>query len=192
MVQVDLPAAFAYGQVYAMLSRRYLKKERSLFQSRLLGPLNLFLSVCFAPVGMFLLIGWPAWEVMYSTDWMENPFDRPLVAAFYVLFEISMIFIGNAGYITAHAWYRREKDNLVLIGAITSSFLAILPFALRPGVWWNIGTYSQVQQGAGYSFWDSPFFGGWLVFMSYLAISSILAGIWFKKRGDALSLKEGI
>ncbi len=104
MVQVDLPAAFAVGQIFAILSRGYLKKESRKFTNRLIGPLNVFLSCCFAPVGMFLMIGWPAWEVMYWTGWVEAPFDRPYVAGFYVLFGISMVVNEKVGFILANLW----------------------------------------------------------------------------------------
>ncbi len=66
MVQVDLPAAFAVGHIYALLSKGYLKKEKRLFTNRLLGPLNFFLTCGFVPGGLFLLVGWPAWEVTTS------------------------------------------------------------------------------------------------------------------------------
>jgi len=64
MIQVDLPAAFAVGQVFSMLSKKYLVKETELFTSKLLGPFNFYLTCGFVPGGLFLLVGWPAWE-----DW---------------------------------------------------------------------------------------------------------------------------
>jgi hypothetical protein len=91
MVQVDLPAAFAIGQAFAYLSRDYLKKDPSLLTNRALGPFNFYMACCYAPVGMFLLVGWPAWEIMYRGPWLDVPFDRPWVAGFYVLFGVVMV-----------------------------------------------------------------------------------------------------
>lgn len=183
MVQVDLPAAFAVGQIFAALSKGYLRKEPQLFTNRLLGPFNVYLSCCFAPVGMFLLIGWPTWEVMYVTDWLEAPFDRPLVAGFYILFGIVMVVLGNVGFILAHHWYRHGRDAWVRIGAIVGLILTILPFLLRFGIWWHVGSYQQVVvEKAGYSFWDPPFFTGWATIMTFMVISLVAMGLWLKKK----------
>jgi hypothetical protein len=186
MVQVDFPAAFAIGQIYGLLSKEYLKKDPRIFTNRLLGPLNFFLSCGFAPGGLFLLVGWPAWEVMYTTPWVEDPYNKPLVAGFYVLFMIIMVVLGNVGFILAHHWYQIGKDRWVLYGSAAGVILTIFPFLLRWGVWLNIGTYSEVAANSGYSFWKPPFFSGWLVLMSYLAVSIIGMGVWLKTKGSQL------
>lgn len=190
MVQVDLPAAFAVGQVFALLAKKYLKNEPSIFTNKLLGPLNFYLCCCFSTVGMFLLVGWPAWEVMYVSGWVENPFDRPLVAGFYVVFLIAMMLLGNFGFMLGHYWYKKGKDKLVVIWAIIGVILTALPFILKWGVWWNIGTKSQIEAGTGYSFFKPPFFYGWLVIISYLVIGTVLTGLWFKKQGSKISKKK--
>jgi hypothetical protein len=182
MVQVDLPAAFAVGQVYALLSKKYLKKEPDIFKHKLLGPLNLYLSCGLSMTGLFLLIGWPAWEVMYTTGWVENPFNRPLAVAYYILFVIGMMLLGNIGYMLAHYWYKKGRDKWVIVGSIVGLIATFLPFLLRWGVWWKIGTYAEVAGGGGTPFWSPPFFHGWLAIMSYFFIFTILMGIWFKKQ----------
>lgn len=186
MVQVDLPAAFALGQIFGFLSKDYLKKEKDLFKSKLLGPFNFFLTCGFVPGGLFLLVGWPAWEVMYVTSWVENTYDSPIKAAFYVLFVILMVILGNFGYILAHHWYQKGKDKWVIIGSAIGLFLTVLPFMLKWGVWMNIGTYAEIQSGAGYSFWDPPFFHGWLGIMSYLGLVIFLSGLWFRTKSKQL------
>jgi hypothetical protein len=177
MVQVDLPAAFAIGQVFAALSRRYLQQEPHLFSHRLLGPFNFFMACCYVPVGMFLLIGWPAWEIMYVSDWLDNPFDRPAVAGFYVAFGVVMMLLGNAGFILAHHWYRQGRAAWVRIGIGVGALLTGLPFLLKWGVWMQVGTHAAVQGGRGYSFWDAPFFHGWLVIMSLMVVSIVGMGL---------------
>ena len=186
MVQVDFPAAFAIGQIYGWLSRNYFKKEPRKFSNRLLGPLNFFFSCGFAPGGLFLLVGWPAWEMMYATHWVEDPYDKPLVAGFYVLFAVLMVILGNVGFILAHHWYRKGRDRWVVYGSIAGVVLTLLPFLLRWGVWLNIGTYAEVRAGSGYSFWNAPFFHGWLALMAYLGICIIGMGIWLSRKGSRL------
>lgn len=186
MVQVDLPAAFAVGQIFALLSKEYLKKEPRTFTNRLLGPLNFYLSCGFAPGGLFLLVGWPAWELMYATGWAEAPYNRPLAAGFYVLFAVIMVVLGNVGFIMAHRWYQKGKDAWVVYGSISGVALTLLPFLLNWGVWLKIGTYAELASRGGYSFWQPPFFSGWLAIMSYLAVCTIGMGIWLSKRGSRL------
>lgn len=182
MIQVDIPAAFTIGQIFALLSKKYLKQEPDKFTNKLLGPINLYLSCGFAPGGLFLLIGWPAWEVMYMTNWFQIPYNNPLVTGMYVLFVIVMILLGNLGFILAHQWYLKGKDKRVVIASIVGGFLTILPFMVKYGVWWRVGTYEEIQAGISYSFWEPPFFHGWLVIMGYLVTVSILMGLWLKNR----------
>ncbi len=188
MVQVDLPAAFAIGQICAILSKDHLRKEENTFCNRLLGPFNFYMACAFAPVGMFLLIGWPAWEVMYVSGWVENPYNRPWVALFYVLFAIVMIVLGNVGFILGHRWYRQGHDKRVMIGAIIGVALTLLPFVLRWGVWFKVGTFGEVTGGGGTSFFDPPFFAGWAGIMSYMAITTVAMCIWLKKKGNRLAI----
>jgi hypothetical protein len=149
MIQVDLPAAFTVGQVFALLSKKYLKGEPDIFTNKLLGPLNLYMTCGFSPAGLFLLIGWPAWEIMYITGWVEMPFNRPLVAGFYILFLIAMVLLGNLGFMLAHYWYRKGKDKWVVYGSIAGGILTVLPFLLRWGVWWKVGTLAEIEAGGG-------------------------------------------
>lgn len=187
MIQVDLPAAFTIGQTFALLSKKYLQQEPDLFTSKLLGPFNVYLSCGFAPGGLFLLVGWPAWEGMYSVQWIENSFNNPLIAAFYVLFVIAMILLGNAGYILGHFWYKTKRDVFVIAGIVAGIFLTALPFILNWGCWSQIGTYAEIQTGGGYPFGEPPFFNGWLGIMSYLFITGILSGFWIRGKSRKLA-----
>ncbi len=180
MIQVDLPAAFAIGQTFALVSNSYLKKEPDLFTSKLLGPFNLYLSCGFALGGLFLLVGWPAWEAMYTVPWIENAFDNPLVAAVYVFFYMGMILLGNIGFILGHYFYRKGKDSWVIAGIVIGVILTLLPFILRWGCWERVGTFAEVTSGGGYTFGQAPFFTGWLIMILYLFVAGIGAGIWFK------------
>ena len=184
MVQVDLPAAFTVGQIFAWLSRDYLVKDPHLFTNRLLGPFNFFMSCCYVPVGMFLMIGWPAWEVMYQTEWVENPFNRPWVAAFYVLFAVVMIILGNVGFLLAHHWLRTGRERWVVVGASIGAVLTVLPFVLRWGIWMDVGTFAEVMAGGGTSFWDAPFHPAWLTIMSYMVLTLLAMGVWLKVKGN--------
>jgi len=174
MVQVDIPAAFTLGQFFALATKKYLRGEPNLFTSRLLGIFAFYLTFGFIPVGMYFMVGWPAWEVMYVTGWVENTFNNLPVIYFYVGFMMLMIVLGYVGYILGHYWYRKGKDILVVIGATVGTILTLLPFALRWGVWFTIGTYADFVAGTGYSFFKPPFVIGWLVIMLYWVGMTVL------------------
>lgn len=182
MIQVDLPGAFAVGHFCAFLSRHYLKQEPDKFTNNLMGPLNLYLSIFFVPAALFLLIGWPSWESMYLWSWLEFPYNKPLVSGFYVTFMIFLIVLGNFGFIFGHQLIRLGKDNLVFVISLFSLILTVLPFFLRWGVWMRIGTYADFHAGLGYSFWEPPFFYGWLFIISYLLIAMLIFWWWLWKR----------
>lgn len=187
MVQVDLPAAVAVGQGFALLTTDYLKREASLATNRLLGPLNLYLVCGLAPAGLYLLVGWPAWELMYVTGWFENPFDRPLAAAAYVVFVMAMVVLGNASFMAAHSLIQRGRERAVRWATVIALLLTVLPFGVRWGVWLQVGTFDQIKASAGYSFWSAPFFPGWVCVMSYLALTTVAFGIWLRKVGNRMS-----
>ena len=98
-----------------------------------------------------------------------------------------MVLLGNVGYIFAHWCYQTGKDKIVPWTTAAGFFLTILPFLIDWGVWMKVGTYDEVMQGGGYSFWDPPFFYGWAIIMSWLAITTVGTGIWFKKKADRFS-----
>lgn len=175
MVQVDIPAAFTIGQLLAMMAKKYLRSEDHLFLHRLTGLVNLYISCGFVPIGLYLLVGWPAWEVMYVSDWAEKTFDNPPVAVFYVAFVVAMILLCNVGFVLAHICYRRSKDRIVTITTLIGAAATLLPFVLKWGVWMKIGSYATITSGGGYSFFDPPFFAGYVPIMLYGLVTLVAA-----------------
>jgi hypothetical protein len=189
MVQVDLPGAFAVGQIFAILSRKYLIKTDSKFDHKLMAPLNWYLTFIFAPVGMFLLVGWPGWECMYWWRCVERPMFRPFIALFYVLFYVAMVAIGNLSYILAHHLYLKGKDKLVNVLAVIGVIGTFLPFVLWPFTWLHVGTYSQyhaIPRETTNMFRIPSFFVPWLLIMSYFVIGTVLFGLWLKRKANRL------
>ena len=190
MVQVDLPGAFAIGQVFALLSKKFLRKEKHKFTHRLMAPISWYFSLIYAPVGMFLLIGWPAWEGMYWWDWVEQPTTNPWVAGFYLAFFFSMVIIGHVSFVLAHKLYAQGKDRWVIILGSIAGVLTFLPFFLWPMTWNYVGTYAQYhampKETTG-MFSTPSFFFSWLIIITYLVAGSILFGLWLKKYAAKLS-----
>lgn len=190
MVQVDLPGAFAAGQIFALLSRNYLQKEENRFDHRLMGPIGLYFALIYAPIGMFLLFGWPAWESMYWWEWVERPAFNPPVTFFYISFYLSMILIGNASYIIGHSLYLMGKDKIVNILVIIGIVATLLPFILWPFTWYHVGTYAQyhaVPKQTTTMFNAPSFFFSWLVVMGYFTIATVIFGIWIRRYSARLA-----
>lgn len=189
MVQVDIPAAFAVGQILAILSKRYLKKENLKFFHKLMGPLNWYYTFIFAPVGMFLLVGWPGWECMYWWKWVERPMFNPFIALFYVLFYMSMVAIGNFSYILAHHLYLKGKEKIVNILTVIGLIGTVLPFILWPFTWFHVGTYDQyhaVPRQTTSMFKTPSFFYPWLFIMGFFVIGTLGFCFWLKKKADRM------
>ena len=93
-----------------------------------------------------------------------------------------MIVLGNAGFMLAQKLYHIGKDKIVIVIALIGAFLTVLPFIVKWSVWMDVGTFADINNASVYSFWDPPFFYGWLVSMSYLVITTIIAGFFFKNQ----------
>lgn len=190
MVQVDIPGAFAAGQIFAVLSKKYLKKEEREFTHRLSGPIGWYFSLIYAPIGMFLLFGWPAWEGMYWWEWIETPAFNPPVAFFYIFFYIAMIAIGNLSYVLGHRLYKKGKDQTVNILAVVGVIVTILPFFIWQLTWYHVGTYAQYHADPREttSMLSTPsFFYSWLLIMGYFAIATVIFGLWIRKYSGKLA-----
>lgn len=190
MVQVDLPGAFAAGLIFAILSKKYLQKEKKKFTHRLMGPIGCYFSLIYAPIGLFLLFGWPAWESMYWWKWIEQPAFNPAVAFFYIAFYLAMILIGNISYSIGHSLYKNGKEKIVNILAAIGIILTLLPFFLWPFTWNYVGTYAQyhaVPKETTTMFATPSFFYPWLLVMGYFVIASVIFGIWLKRYSEHLA-----
>ena len=190
MVQVDIPGAFAVGQIFAVLSKKYLIREENKFTHRLMAPIGWYFALIFAPVGMFLLFGWPAWESMYWWKWVEQPAFNSPVAFFYLAFYLAMVLIGNMSYIIGHSLYRKGKDKIVTILAVLGVIATLLPFFLWPLTWYHVGTYAQyhaVPRQTTTMFATPSFVFPWLGIMSYIAGGSVIFGLWLKKHSKKLT-----
>ena len=182
MIPVTLPAAITLGFIFSFITKKILKEEAELFHHRLLGFFNIYIICGFVPAGMFFLTGWPSWEMMYLTGWLENAFDRPLVAGFHVAYYVLMILLANTGFILGHYLIRKEKETFVIIGLVSGALVTIVAILLRLNVFFTIGTYAEIQQNRGASFVEGPFFIGWIIIMSYMALTTVAAILIMRRR----------
>jgi len=93
MVQVDVVWSYAFGATFAAAAARQIEKEESPFQNKYFTALLLFLSILFAPSGLYLLWQFPHWETMQvARTWSDIP------AWLVCLFGVTNITQGILGF----------------------------------------------------------------------------------------------
>ena len=190
MLQVDLPGAIAIGQLFAILSRKHLERKKNIFTHQLIGPISWYFALIYAPVGMFALVSWPAWETMYWWEWIEHSDFNPSVALFFVAFYMSMVLLGIISYILAHKLLIVGKYSVVNVLALLGAIVAFLPFFLWPDNWLYIGEYAQfnaIPRQANLIFKTPAFLFPGLLAIGYFIIGTVVFGFWLNKYSSNLS-----
>ncbi len=112
MVQVDVFWSYGLGASFAAAAARQLKNSDSPFVSKYFVYTLLFLSLIFAPSGIYLLWQFPHWETMQvASTWSDLP--AWLVTGFAVTnvllgilgYWVSLLFIRQGKFYTAHIQY---------------------------------------------------------------------------------------
>jgi hypothetical protein len=174
MVQVDIPAAFAMGQLLAMVGRKSLKTGQPSVRDRFLVLTNWYTSLILGTTGLFLLVGWPGWETMYQWSWVENPQFKPMVALFYIVFLVLMVILGNAGFLMSYRLIRSNREALAKTILALSVIGTFAPFLIDIKAPFYIGTYQQYHAGQASLIFNSPFICSWFGIMLFWVIGSIV------------------
>jgi len=104
MVQVDIVWSYAFGATFAAAAARQLEKEEKPFNNKWYIFILLFLSIFFAPSGLYLLWEHTQWETMQvATTFSDIP------AWLVTIFAVTNITQGIAGYWTT--WWLIKKKN---------------------------------------------------------------------------------
>ncbi len=173
-VQIDIPAAFAMGQLMAVVGRKSLKTGEPSIRNRFLLWTNWYMSLILCPAGFFLLVGWPAWETMYQWAWIENPQFHSLVALFYILFLMVIVILGNVGFLMSYWLIRHNKDTLAKVIVALSLLSVVAPLLIDIKAPFFIGTYQQYHTGKASLIFGSSFFFSFFAIMLFWAIGSVV------------------
>jgi hypothetical protein len=95
MVQVDVVWAYAFGATFAAAAGRQLEKEEKSFDNKWYVFILIFLSVFFAPSGLYLLWEHTQWETMQVATTMKD-----IPAWLVTLFAVTNVTQGILGYWT--------------------------------------------------------------------------------------------
>ena len=101
MIQVDVFWSFAIGACFAALSAKQLKVEGSVTVNSYFVYTICFLSILFAPSGVYLLWEFPGWESMFVLN--RDMITGSLIAAF----ASTNVLFGAVGFIVAAFFIRR-------------------------------------------------------------------------------------
>jgi len=119
MVQMDIPAAFAFAHLFAWCSRKRLQQENPAILGKYTVVATSYALAVIGPCALYLYSGWTEWETMY---WFRPirmdtaNFGNPLLALFAPLFLVTLAIAAGTGFLLAHRWIRAGKPNRVLIG----------------------------------------------------------------------------
>jgi len=104
MVQVDIVWSYAFGATFAAAAARQLEKEEKAFDNKWFVFILLFLSIFFAPSGLYLLWEHTQWETMQ----VATKFDD-LPAWLVTIFAITSVTQGILGYWTTFKLIKKKN-----------------------------------------------------------------------------------
>ncbi|KAF9906739.1 hypothetical protein EC991_000332 [Linnemannia zychae] len=105
MIEVDVFWSFSFGAIFAACSAGSLKNQPTFWLTPSFVYTLLFLSLIFAPSGLYLLWDNPGWESMFLLgDKNEIHAILPTVFAF------TNVLLGIIGYYVTYAKIRRNRD----------------------------------------------------------------------------------
>jgi hypothetical protein len=137
VVQIDIPIAFAVGQMLADAASRQLSTGRPEPYYRTLAMTNLFMGLFFAPIPIYFLIDYFGWETTYMCD-------PSGVTRFFVPIVLFVLFLAaNLGFWLSNALIRKGRAGM---GRILYGLIWIYSLGWILGNWprsTRIGSYTQ-------------------------------------------------
>lgn len=110
MVQVDIVWAYSFGATFAACAARQLEREKKIFDNRWYVFTLLFLSIFFAPSGLYLLWQFVSWETMQVARtfsdlpaWLVCGFAVTNITQGILGFWVTALFIRRKNFYAAHA-----------------------------------------------------------------------------------------
>ena len=137
MVQIDIPIAFAVGQMFADAASQHLSTGRPEPYSRTLAITNIFMGLFFAPIPIYFLVDYFGWETTYM-------YDPARITRFFIPIVLVVLFLAtNLGFWLSNALIRKGRAG---IGRVIYVLIWIYSLGWIFGNWprsTRIGTYAQ-------------------------------------------------
>ncbi|MEJ2671799.1 MAG: hypothetical protein P8168_06265 [Deltaproteobacteria bacterium] len=168
MVQVDVPAAFAIGTMFADAARRQLQTGLPEYKYSILLKNNIYQIFFFSWIPVYFLLNYFGWETTHMWWHADSVTAYPFfVPAFLVIFFAAV----NAGFLVGHRLIAAGKplaNRVVYIGIFLYSAAWI--FGQTPSTY-KLGSYAQWQAG------HAPWFYEDSTFLTMLIISLLIWGL---------------
>lgn len=189
MVQVDFVWAYAFGSGFAACAARQLEKENKPFNNKWYIFTLLFLSILFAPSGIYLLWQFVQWETMQVAHtfsdlpaWLVCGFAITNITQGIFGFWISYKFVKKKNYYAAHAnwmWAWILFWFILMCGWDCTGYQRFLYDAsVHGGVLWEPGKHMGIS-----FFWKSNVWWTLVVMAIFFAPMLIHAVIKFIPEG---------
>lgn len=159
MVQVDIFWSYGLASGLTLAAAKQLKKEKSPWDNKYFTGILLWISIFFAPSGMYLLWDFPGWETMFVAKSHES-----IPAWLVALFGVTNITQAVLGYYVTYTFIQKGKSFAAKMQPVWSH--AAMFFILFVG--WDgtgflrfthTGTSEEFAQGIRYpwvDFFTSP------------------------------------
>lgn len=148
MVQMDIPAAFAFAQLFAWCGRRRLQQEEPAVLGRDTMVASTYALAVIGPCALYLYSGWTDWETMYwfrSVRMDTANFGNQLRALFAPLFLIALAIAAGTGFLLAHRWIRAGKPGRVLVGLGLGLALSVGVVLVTPSAPMFVGHFENYR-----------------------------------------------
>ena len=187
MVQIDIPIAFAVGQMLADAANRQLRTGQREHYYRALAHTNIFTGLFFAPIPIYFLVDYFGWETTY----MVNP-ER--VTRFFIPIVLFVLLLAaNLGFWLSNALIQKGR---AAVGRIVYILIWVYALAWIFGTWprsTRIGTYAQYHTARETMIrvWDvskDPFFWILIVTLVIFGVPLVLFAVGLSREGKRLGL----
>ncbi len=170
MIQLDVPIAFALGQIFADAAKKQLLTGKPEYYLSALLKNNLYHIFFFSWIPVYFLANYFGWETTHM--WWHK--DSVLAYPFFLpLFLVVFFFAANSGFCLSTLLLRKG-----MLFWVRASYVGIFIYTF---VWvfglWNrttyLGSYNEWAQGTAKRVWDTS---GGETFIYMLAFTLV---IWF-------------
>jgi hypothetical protein len=137
MVQIDIPIAFAVGQMLADAARHQLQTGKAEPYYRTLALTNIYTGLCFAPIPVYFLVDYFGWETTYM-------YDPDRVTRFFVPIVLFVLMLAaNLGFWLSNALIHKGR---AAVGRAIYILIWLYALGWIFGNWprsTRLGTYAQ-------------------------------------------------
>jgi hypothetical protein len=190
MVQIDIPIAFAAGQMLAHAAQRQLSTGRPEHYYRVLSIVNIFTGLFFAPIPIYFLVDYFEWETTYMVD------PERATRFFIPIVLFVLVLAANLGFWLSN-WLIRKGRAGIGRGIYWLIWLYSLGWIF--GNWprsTRIGTYAQYHTAPEtmIRIWEvskDPFF--WILIVT-LVIFAVPLLLWMRtlsREGRSMGASDG-